>query len=104
MSFHLKEDENLLYHVKANLYRGIEGVGGDFRVTDKRVLFHPHALNVQKDPEEIDLPDIVAIVKKNTLGIFPNGIFMKLKDGRELHFVVNKRDRIINLINHHIKG
>lgn len=102
MTFHLNEDENLLFHTQANLFRGIEGVGGDLRITDRRICFNPHPLNIQKDPEEIPLKDIQEVNKKNTLGIFPNGIQIVKKDGTKFHFVVNKRNEIILYIEKHM--
>jgi len=64
----------ILFDGKANLYRGIEGVGGRLVLTREYLLFKPHVINIQKDEETILLKDIKGVRKMNSLGIIPNGL------------------------------
>ena len=95
--------ERILYVGGANLFRGIEGVGGKLRITDTRILFEPHFFNIQKGNLEIPLKEILLIGKRNTMLLIPNGIYVQLKSGVVYRFVVNERERIIDLITKYIK-
>ncbi len=76
MVFELKEGEKILADVGVNLFRGIEAVGGRMKITNRRILFEAHAINLQKMPAEIPLDQIAEIRERNTLGIVPNGILI----------------------------
>lgn len=102
MAFELKEGEELLADVAANLFRGIESVGGRMKITNQRVLFEPHTVNIQKQPAEILLEQVAEVRKRNTLGVVPNGILIRTKSGIEYKFVVWGRERLINLIQGHL--
>lgn len=82
----------------ANLFRGIEGVGGRLTITNKRVIFNSHALNLQAGTTEILISDIASVSKRNTLGIVPNGMSITLKNGTVYKFVIGKRDMLIKTI------
>lgn len=99
MTFELKKDEQIIDERPANLFRGIEAVGETLKTTNKRLIFEPHDFNIQKEPLEISLDQIEKIKPRNTLGIVPNGILVKLKNGKEYKFVVWKRKELIELIN-----
>ena len=94
------EEEQILAVKPANMFRGIESVGGRIKVTTKKVIFKPHVLNFQRTPEEIPLSNIESVTKRNTLGIIPNGMSIKLKSGVEYKFVVlvSGREELIALI------
>lgn len=94
--------EQILADVAANLFRGIEGVGGRLKITTKYVKFEPHAINFQKIPTEIPLYDVASVTKRNSLGIVPNGILITTKSGVEYKFVVNGREKLILLIEAHL--
>ena len=85
--------------INANLFRGIEAVGGKIHFSDNSLIFKSHELNIQKGKTEIKYKDIESISKRNTLGIVPNGIKIVLKNGVEHNFVVNNRKKIINFLN-----
>lgn len=104
MKFKLNEDEHLLFDTKANLFKGIEAVGGKLKITDQRLFFHPHALNITHENTEILLKDIVDIGAVKTMGLVNNGIKITTKDGKEFRFVVNNREKIIEVVNHHRPG
>lgn len=90
--------EAIVADVAANLFRGIEGVGGRLKITNRRVLFEPHAINIQRNPAEIPIVDIAEVSTRNTLGIIPNGMLIRTRAGVEYKFVVWGRDRLISLI------
>ena len=92
------QSEAILADVGANLFRGIEAVGGRLKITSRRVLFEPSALNLQKNPAEILLGDIAEVTKRNTLGLVPNGLLIRTRAGVEYKFVVWGREKLIGLI------
>ncbi|HWB49209.1 MAG TPA: GRAM domain-containing protein [Stellaceae bacterium] len=92
------DPEQILADVGANLFRGIEGVGGRLKITTRRVLFEPHKVNLQNNPAEILMTDIAAVTKRNTGGLIPNGMSIHTKGGVEYKFVVWGRDKLIDLI------
>jgi hypothetical protein len=94
----MDKGETLVTWERANLFRGIEGVGGLILITDRRIIFQPHLFNIQRDVVEIPLKDIVEVRPRSTYDIIPNGILVKTRSGKEYKFVVPNRQRIIDLI------
>jgi len=68
------------------------------KITNRRVVFEPHTLSLQKNQAEILLTDIAAVSKRNTGGLFPNGMLIRTKGGVEYKFVLWGRDKLIDLI------
>jgi hypothetical protein len=100
--FELREGEQILADVGANLFRGIEGVGGRLLVTNRRLLFRAHAINLQTMPAEIPIDQIAEVSPQNSLGIIPNGMVVTLDSGVQYKFVVWGRDRLMQLIREHM--
>src|SRR5205814_4334021 len=67
-------DESILFHTPANHFKGMEGVGGKLYLTDKRLMFKSHKLNVQNDQLAINLTDIKKVDKYKTLGVIDSGL------------------------------
>ena len=87
----------------ANLQRGIEAVGGTLTLTDQRLIFEPHDVNVQKQPLAINLADVVHVRKCwtklfNLIPLVPNSIAVETTDGQEHRFVLFGRQKWINAI------
>jgi hypothetical protein len=99
MTLELRKNEQILVDRAANLFRGIEGVGGRLKVTNQRLIFEPHAINIQKQILEVPLNQIKEVSPRNTMGLIPNGILVKLVSGQEYKLVVWKRKELIELIN-----
>ncbi len=99
MPFELKKNEQILVDRAASLFRGIEAVGGRLKLTNQRLIFEPHAINIQKQTLEVLLNQIQEVKPRNTLGIVPNGILIKLVSGQEYKLIVWKRKELIELIN-----
>jgi hypothetical protein len=97
----MSDDGEVLLRVWANHWRGIEAVGGRLTVTSTLLSFRAHSLNIQTDPLDLPLRDIVSIAKYRSAGIVPNGLVVRTASGEEYRFVVWKRDRIIALIEAH---
>ncbi|WP_411348691.1 GRAM domain-containing protein [Paenibacillus sp. WLX2291] len=85
-------------NIMANLFKGIEAVGGFMQITNQRIVFKAHALNVQTGPVDIWIEDIVQMGKRNTLGLVPNGMRIIVANGTEYRFVVWKRGELMALI------
>lgn len=90
--------ELILAEKPANLFRGLEGVGGKLKVTNYRLIFTPHALNIQSEPEEILISNIASVRPHNLMGFIPNQMILTLVSGEERRFVVWGRQRLIELI------
>jgi hypothetical protein len=90
--------EELIAKFAANLWRGNEAVGGRMLLTNQRVLFEAHKMNVQTTPVAIPLSAIKTVVPSVTFGIVPNGVTIRCDSGEEYQFVVWDRKRIISKI------
>lgn len=83
--------EPVLHAGPANHFKGLEGVGGKLFLTDRRLRFRSHAFNVQTHDESYPLASIRSVEPSRTLGIVPNGLLVRLADGRTERFVVLRR-------------
>ena len=87
------------FNVAANLFMGLESVGGKMKIMDREIIFTPHKINAQKKPLLIKINDIKEVGKRNTFYIVPNGLAIVVKSGEEYKFVVNNRQKIITHLN-----
>jgi hypothetical protein len=99
----LAPGETLVKEGRANLQRGIESVGGHLYLTDRRLIFESHRLNVQSGPTEIALADITDIRKAWTkfLGVIPmapNSLAVTTRDGQARQIVLSGRDKWLEAI------
>lgn len=85
------DGEEVLFHSPGNHIRGVESVGGWLMLTDQRLLFRPHGLNIQKAEWSAPLSDLVRMEPKRTFGILSNGLRAQTTTGEE-HFVVENRE------------
>lgn len=86
----LQEGERFLQSVPANLFQGVMAVGGEIKITDRRLYFKPHEFNIGGQPQEIRFEHITEVQKGKNLGIIPNVIFVHTPMGR-FKFVTHKR-------------
>jgi GRAM domain len=98
MTFDLMDGERLLAEELANLFRGWEGVGGRLYITNRRLRFEAHALNIQRGATDIPWEDIADVRPRNNLWIIPNGMEIETRDGVCYRFVVWGRKRLIDMI------
>ena len=99
----LTENENIEIEGPANLFRGFEGVGGKLFITNKKLIFNSHKINIQKGQTDIPYENISEIIKRKTAKLIDNGIRIKTNDGNEFNFVVNEREQWIEKLNQKIK-
>jgi hypothetical protein len=95
----LLENEKIEEEIFANLFRGLEGVGGKIFLTNQRLIFKSHSLNVQKGQTNIDYSEIVSVQKRKTIRVIKNGIKIITKHGKEYRFVIKERDIHLQKIN-----
>lgn len=98
----LTQDEIIAIEGPANLFRGIEGVGGKLFLTNKKVIFKSHKINIQKGQTDIHYDDINDVIKRKTVKLIDNGIRIKTNDAVEFDFVVNEREKWIKKLNEKI--
>lgn len=99
----MSETTQEVFNVSANLFRGMESVGGKMKITNTELKFEPNKVNVQKGPLSININDIKEVEKKNTLLLVPNGLKVTVNSGEEYKFVVNNRGKIMDYLNSQIE-
>jgi len=98
MKSDLHPNETIVHKGAANLQKGIEAVGGKLFLTDQRVVFESHALNVQTGTTEIPLAEIQRVQPcwtkfLNLIPLIPNSLAIQTRDGSEYKFVLFGRSR-----------
>jgi len=93
MTIEIRMGEEVIKKGPANHFKGMESVGGRLYLTNQRVYFKSHPINVQTHELTIELKDIKTIGKRNTLGIVPNGVFIETQQGNTEKLVVNGRKK-----------
>ena len=109
MQTELNLNEQILKQGSANLQKGIETVGGKLYLTNQRLVFEAHTLNVQSGNTEIALPDIQSLVKcwTNFLGFIPltpNSLEVQTKGNVKYRFVLFGREAWKTAIEVHKNG
>ncbi|MFD2890448.1 GRAM domain-containing protein [Flavobacterium chuncheonense] len=99
----LELDEQIEIEGPANLFRGFEGVGGKIFLTNKKLIFKSHKINIQKGQTDINYADIKIVIKRKTAKLIDNGFRIITDNEKEYDFVVNERDLWLEKINERIK-
>ncbi|MGM0635925.1 MAG: GRAM domain-containing protein [Bacteroidota bacterium] len=97
----LVENEEVLITGPANLFRGMEAVGGKLFLTNKRLVFIAHKMNFHKGQTDIYLSDIQSIAQRKTAKLVDNGFRIENKAQEKFDFVVNERDSWLAHIQNH---
>ena len=84
----LEPGETLVHETLANHFKGMEGVGGNLYLTDKRLVFKSHKLNIQNHELSMPLSSITRIERSKTLGILNNGLLIQQNEYKPEKFVV----------------
>lgn len=95
----LEEGEELIAYGVANLFRGLESVGGKLFLTNKQLVFKSHNINVQTGTTKLTLDRIESIDKRKTMLIVENGLLVRTINGHEFKFVVNDRNEWLKVLN-----
>lgn len=90
--------ESVIVEGPANHFRGIEAVGGYLLVTDRRVHFTAHSMNVQSEPWTCSLSDIDDVRNVRLLGIIDKGLQFSLPGSSPQRFVVHDGRRWVDAI------
>ena len=93
MKTELNHDEKVIKQGAANLQKGPETVGGKLYLTNQRLVFEAHKINIQNSNTEINLSDIHSSEKCWTkllgfIPIMPNSLAVYTKTGNEYRFVL----------------
>jgi GRAM domain-containing protein len=91
-------NENILLETPANHFKGIEAVGGKLYLTNKRLIFKSHKLNVQNHQLSLKLTDIKNVNRFKNAGFLNNGLSITTMMGNE-KFVVEQIDDWIKFLN-----
>jgi len=88
----LNENETIIKEDGANLFQNFfNAIGGKLFLTEKRLIFNSHKLNLPNSYITIQLENISDILERKTIGIINNGLRIKTKNGLTYDFVVNDR-------------
>ena len=82
--------ENILFETPANHFKGIEGVGGKLYLTNKRLVFKSHKLNIQQHQLSLLTKNIKSFNRYKTLGLVDNGLAIIIAEGKTEKFVVEQ--------------
>jgi hypothetical protein len=94
----LEQGEILVGAYLANRYKHLYNAdGGKLFITTQRLIFEPHAFNIDTRPEEIPLSAIESVGPFWAF-IVPNGMKVILNDGSVYKYVVNRRGYIMKEI------
>lgn len=94
MELPLHPNESILFETDANHFKGIEAVGGRLYLTNQRLVFVSHRLNVQNHLWSIIPASIQRVERFRPLLIANNGIRLITADATE-KFVVDQREEWI---------
>lgn len=87
----LPEGEIVEYEGGANHFLNAEARGGRLYLTNWRLIFQPHRINLQGASVSIPRSDVAGISKFLTLGLIPNGMQVARRGGTPERFVVMNR-------------
>ena len=93
MKIELRPTERLIKEGGASLQRGLETVGGRLFLTNTRLFFQSHALNVQTGPTEIGLAQVRGTERRfskflGLVPLFPNSLAVLTASGAEYSFIL----------------
>jgi hypothetical protein len=88
----LMGDEKLKMDGPASLLNGFEKVGGKLFLTDLRLIFKPHKLNIHRKQINVELEQISDVMQRKISTAPDNGIRVTTADGKDFDFVVHERD------------
>jgi hypothetical protein len=96
MKSQLESNETIVKEGVATLSRGLEGVGGYLYLTNRRLIFEPHPINIQKDIEIIDVSNIHSVSLSwsrllNLVPLVPNAINVVTKNDQRFRIIVYGR-------------
>jgi hypothetical protein len=94
-------DENILFETAANHFKGAEAVGGKLYLTNKRLVFKSHKLNIQNHQLSLNRSDIQKVDRYKTMWMADNGLSVTTINGSVDKFVVEHRDKWLDYLTEH---
>ena len=96
MKTELRQGEQIIKEGRANLQKNIETVGGKLCLTNQRLVFEAHTINIQGGTTEVELFNIQSSRPCWTrflgfIPLFPNSLAVVTRQGEELRFVLYGR-------------
>ena len=88
----LEPGETMIRSGPANLFRGIEAVGGFLWLTDRRLVFRSHGISFWPGESAWPLRGIARVETATTMWVFRNAIRCSMRDGRVAKMVVEDRE------------
>lgn len=82
----LAESEEIRYSGAATHFRGWEGVGGRLFLTEDRLVFQPHTLNIQSGEQSWPLSAIEDAQLSRIFLVVPTGLDVQLRSGETERF------------------
>ena len=109
MKTELRQGEQVVKEGGANLQKYIETVGGKLCLTNQRLVFEAHKINVQGGTTPVELSDIqsLRLCWTKFLGlipVFPNSLAVFTRQGIEYRFVLFGRQAWATAIEAQRKG
>lgn len=86
-------NEKVILEGPANHFMKSEGVGGYLFLTDARLFFLSHRLNIQNHELSIPLDEIESVEAAKTLGMISNGLVIRRSPDIMERFVVFEHER-----------
>lgn len=93
MKVELETNEQIIKEGSASLQRGVETVGGKLYLTNDRLVFESHALNIQTGVTAVALGDVTQTTLcwtrfLNLFPLVPNSLAITTAQGNEYRFVL----------------
>ncbi len=98
--FEKQPGEEILFETLANHFMGMEAVGGKLYLTNNRLVFKSHQLNIQNHELSIVRSDIVGAERTKTAKLINNGLIVKSVNNKTDRFVVENADEWVEKLNH----
>ncbi|HXR85294.1 MAG TPA: GRAM domain-containing protein [Hanamia sp.] len=96
ININTNEKEIVIFETAASHFKGLEAVGGKLYLTNERLVFKSHKINIQKHELSIHLSDINKVYRYKILGIFNNGPEVAANANMIEKFSVQKPEEWIN--------
>ncbi len=109
MDFKLQEGEKIIKQGSANLSNIVNSKGGKLYLTNQRLIFIGHGMNIGNDAYAVNVESIMSARKSSTVSIFllcipvPNAIRVVTNNGVATKFTVSGRDKWIKAIGDVVK-
>ena len=99
----LSPNEEIETEGPANLFRGAEAVGGKLFLTNQKLVFKSHSLNILTGQSDFFFEEIAEVSARKTANLVDNGLRVLTHEGVTHDFVVEDRARWIEKLEEKLK-